>query len=131
MSHSCWHGGACYILTERASGDIAGFYTLSAASIDQKDLPNETTKKLARYKIIPAVNLGRLAIDLRFRGRKLGSTLVSNAVKRTAQSEIAVFAMIVDAKDAAAEAFYLHHNFLHCGSVPGKMMASIATLLDR
>ena len=88
-------------------------------------------KNMPRYPVLPAVRLGRLAVDQRFQGRKLGSVLLFDAIVRAARSEIAVYAMIVDAKDAAAEAFYLHHNFLRYGSVPGRLMALIDELVER
>jgi predicted N-acetyltransferase YhbS len=43
--------------------------------------------------------LGRLAVDQSFRGRKLGSALLWDAVQRSVKSDIAVFARVVDAKD--------------------------------
>lgn len=91
---------------------IAGFYTLASASILLDDLPPELTKKLPRYPTVPAVSMGRLAVDLAFQGQGLGGALLADALTRTLRSEIAVYALLVDAKDAAAVSFYRHHGFI-------------------
>ncbi len=70
--------------------------------------------------------MGRLAVDHRFKGRKLGAALLLNAAARAARSEVAVHALLVEAKDEAAEAFYRHHGFVPV-AVPRQLMAPIAT----
>lgn len=120
---------ACYIAVDRATDSIAGFYTLSAADIPVTDLPADLARRLPRYPAVPAARLGRLAVDHRFAGRKLGSGLLGDAAMRAAASEVAVFAMVVDAKDALAEAFYRHHGFVGYASAPGRLMAPLASLL--
>lgn len=122
---------ACTIAEHRATGAIAGFYTLSAADIPVTDLPPEMAKRLPRYPTLPAARLGRLAVDSRFTGQKLGTALLVDAILRAAASEVAVFAMVVDAKDAQAEAFYRHHGFSTYASAPGKLMAPLSALLAR
>ena len=122
---------ACIIAEHRASGTIAGFYTLSAADLPVTELPPDMAKRLPRYPTLPAARLGRLAVDSRFTGQKLGTGLLADAILRAAASEVAVFAMVVDAKDAQAEAFYRHHGFATYASAPGKLMAPLSTLLAR
>lgn len=108
---------ASFVAVERTSGLVAGFYTLSAADLLLADLlladlPSELARRLPRYPTLPAARLGRLAVDLRFCGRKLGAALLADAVDRAAVSEVASYALAVDAKDETAEAFYHHHVFL-------------------
>ena len=91
---------------------IAGYYTLASASLVLADLPASTGKKLPRYPTVPAVRMGRLAVDQAFKGQGLGGALLADALDRAARSEIAAFALMVDAKDDAAAAFYQHHGFL-------------------
>lgn len=102
----------CFVLTEAASGAIAGYYTLTATSILTSQLPDTITAKLPRYAAIPAVLIGRLAIAASFQARKLGSALLADAITRTARADIATFAILVDPKDDAARRFYQHHGFL-------------------
>lgn len=91
---------------------IAGYYTLASASLLLVDLPASTGKKLPRYPTVPAVRMGRLAVDQAFKGQGLGGALLADALDRAARSEIAAFALMVDAKDEAAAAFYRHHGFV-------------------
>jgi GNAT superfamily N-acetyltransferase len=93
---------ACYIAVHRASDTIVGFYTLSAADILLTDVPPDLSKRLPRYPTLPAARLGRLAVDRRSIGQKLGAALLADAIIRAAGSEVAVYAMVVDAKDAQA-----------------------------
>ena len=90
---------------------IAGFYTISSSSIRLDQLSQATRKKLSRYNDVPVVRIGRLAVDQEFRGRGLGSTLIYDAIKRVVQSGIGVYAVVVDAKDENAIAFYKHMEF--------------------
>jgi GNAT superfamily N-acetyltransferase len=122
---------ACYIAVHQESDVIAGFYTLSAADILLTELPTDLTGRLPRYPTLPAARIGRLAIHRNFVGQKLGSALLADAVARAAASEVAVFAVVVDAKDAEAEAFYRHHGFASYTSLPGKLVAPLASLLPR
>jgi ribosomal protein S18 acetylase RimI-like enzyme len=102
---------ACYVAICNDSDQVAGFYTLSAAQIAVTQLPDDLRKKLPRYPSVPAVRIGRLAVDTKFQGLGLGSTLLINAIFRTLKSDIAAYAVIVDAKDDKATAFYRHHGF--------------------
>lgn len=102
---------ACFVAL--ADGQrIAGYYTLASASLLLADLPVSTGKKLPRYPTVPAVRMGRLAVDHAFKGQGLGGSLLADALDRAARSEIAAFALMVDAKDEAAAEFYRHHGFI-------------------
>jgi ribosomal protein S18 acetylase RimI-like enzyme len=102
---------ACFVALD-ASKRIAGYYTLASASLLLADLPASTGKKLPRYPTVPAVRMGRLAVDREFSRQGLGGALLADALDRAARSEIAAYALIVDAKDEAATAFYRHHGFI-------------------
>jgi GNAT superfamily N-acetyltransferase len=91
---------------------IGGFYTLSGTALRLNDLPQDIVNRLPRYPLVPATLIGRLAIDRRYHGQGWGSFLFLDALHRCARSEIASFAVIVDAIDDEARAFYLRHSFL-------------------
>jgi predicted GNAT family N-acyltransferase len=80
---------------------------------------------------VPVARLGRLAVAQAYRGRKLGSALLWDAVQRSLRSEIAVFALVVDAKDDQAEAFYEHHGFLRFGSRSRQLFLPLTGLKSR
>jgi predicted GNAT family N-acyltransferase len=75
-------------------------------------MPQALAKKLPRYPDVPIARLGRLAVDTKFRGRKLGAVLLWDAIQRAARSEVIVYGVMVDAKDNAAATFYEHHGFI-------------------
>ncbi|WP_323123337.1 GNAT family N-acetyltransferase [Burkholderia alba] len=117
---------ACFVMLD---GDIVvGYYTLSAASIALADLPREVARKLPRYPAIPAVRMGRLAVDRRYRGKGLGATLLVNALRRAASSEIPAVALTVDAKDESAAAFYGHFGFQSLTHDPLALFLPLATV---
>ena len=117
----------CFVAVESATGQIAAFYTLSAASIPFVDLPPEDTKRLPRYPTLPAVRIGRLAVDERFQGRGLGAALLMNAARRTMQADAAAFTLLVDAKNDQAVAFYRRYGFRHLVSQPRTLFLPLAT----
>ncbi len=106
---------------------IAGYYTLASASVLLADLPAPVIKKLPRYPTVPAVRMGRLAVDLAFKRQGLGAALLADALSRASRSEVAAYALIVDAKDNAAAAFYQHHGFIALPESPRTLFLPLAT----
>jgi len=117
---------SCYVAISKDSDHIAGFYTLSAAQVPVTQLPDSIKKKLPRYPSVRAVRIGRLAIDTRFHGKEFGGTLLINAIFRTLRSDIAAFAVVVDAKDDNATAFYRHYGFLDLDIKKRQMFVQIS-----
>ena len=117
---------ACYVAVQHDTNAVAGYYTLAAASVPLTELPESLSKRLPRYPSVPVARVGRLAIDLSFQGRKLGGALLADAALRTLRSEVAVFALVVDAKDDAAVAFYRHHGFEMYGGQPKQLIVPMA-----
>jgi GNAT superfamily N-acetyltransferase len=114
-------------------GGVAGYYTLSSTSVRLAELPALTVRKLPRYPLVPATLLGRLAVDRRQQGKGYGRFLLADALYRAARSEIASFAVIVDAKDDNARRFYERESFLPLPEQPMRLfrpMADIAKLLE-
>jgi GNAT superfamily N-acetyltransferase len=118
----------CFVAVEIATGRVAAYYTLSAASIPLMDLPSEENKRLPRYPILPAVRIGRLAVDERFHGRGLGAAILADAGHRTMRADAAAFAILVDAKNDHAVAFYRHQGFRAVVGRPRTLFLPIATM---
>src|SRR5690606_10591831 len=111
----------------------AGYYTLSSTAVNVGEWPPETIRRLPRYPLVPATLLGRLAVDRRHRGRGYGRFLLADALHRALGSEIASFAVIVDAKNEEACRFYERESFLRFPDQPLKLfrpMADIAALFS-
>jgi ribosomal protein S18 acetylase RimI-like enzyme len=107
---------------------IAGFYTLSQYAVDLGDIPAELTKKLPKYPMVSATLLERLAVSSGFRGRGLGEKLM-DALYRSLElsKQVASAAVVVDAKDASAEAFYKRYGFIELPRVARWMFIPVAT----
>jgi GNAT superfamily N-acetyltransferase len=121
---------SCFVLTDGSAAPL-GYYTLAATSISLTDLPASLSKKLPRYPAIPATLMGRLAVDARHRGQRLGELLLLDAFSRTLRAEIATYAFVVDAKDETAAGFYSAYNFQPLTAESRRMfipMAEIAKL---
>lgn len=111
-------------------GTIAGYYTLSSTAVNVGDWPAQTVRKLPRYPLIPATLLGRLAVDWRRQGRGYGRYLLADALFRAVSSEIASFAVIVDAKDETARTFYERESFLPFPDQPMKLFRPMADIAE-
>lgn len=117
---------SCYVALDADTALVAGYYTLAAGGVPLGDVPETLAKRLPRYPSVPIARLGRLAVDQAHRGRQLGAALLWDAATRAARSEVAMFALVVDAKDEQAEAFYRHHGFLAFGSLAKQLIFPLA-----
>jgi GNAT superfamily N-acetyltransferase len=117
-----------FIARHSTTDRIAGFYTLSAAQFPFTDLDEDWRRKLPHYPSLPAVLIGRLAIDRRFKGQGLGSALKADAAARTIRSDIAARFLVVDALDEDAALFYRHHGFRRVPGDGNRLFIPLATL---
>ena len=122
------HIANCFVAVEAVTIHVAAYYTISAASIPLVDLPPEETKRLPRYPTVPAVRIGRLAVDQRFQGRGLGGALLADAASRTLKADAAAFTLLVDAKNDQAVAFYQRFGFRVPASQPRTLFLPLATV---
>jgi GNAT superfamily N-acetyltransferase len=120
-----------FVAVDDALG-VVGFYSLSSFALSLESLPDELARKLPRYDAIPAALIGRLARDKRVRGRRIGELLLADAVRRILNvgATLAVFAIVVDAKDEHAERFYQAFGFRSFPLHPNRLflLASSAAL---
>ena len=108
---------------------IAGFYCLSVLSLALDEIPPELARKLPRYDDIPAVLIGRLARAERLGGQGLGGLLLADAIHRilAAERTLAAFAILVDAKNERAAAFYAQYGFRPFPLHPRRLFLLTAT----
>ncbi|GAB6041483.1 GNAT family N-acetyltransferase [Endothiovibrio diazotrophicus] len=100
---------------------VIGYYTLSAGGLGGTELPEERRRRLPGYPI-PVAMLGRLAVARDPQGDGIGAILLANALSRVAQAArvMAVYAVVVEAIDERAAAFYDRFGFLPLRSHPLK-----------
>ncbi len=117
-----------------AAGDpptkIIGYYTLSAASFSRDELPAALARKLPHYPI-PAALIGRLAVDQHFQGLNYGKFLLLNAFERVmrANEVLAIHAMVVEAKNEKAAAFYKRYGFESFSGHSRRLFLPLAKLM--
>lgn len=105
-------GARTYVTRPWRSHRVAGFYALATSSVQHA----EATPRAARgmpHSPIPAILLGRLAVDQKDQGAGLGSHLLRDAIARTltAADAIGVRVLLVHAADENARSFYLNFDF--------------------
>jgi GNAT superfamily N-acetyltransferase len=124
------YAAAPFVLCESDNPAVLGYYTLSAISIDVRELPDETARKLPRYPEIPATLIGRLAVDRNRRGERLGEFLLMDALYRSLHqaAEIAAAAIVVDAKDDDARRFYETYDFRIFPDRPDRLFLPMAAV---
>ena len=121
---------APFVLCEGKSNAVLGYYTLSALSVDVGAWPEDMARKLPRYPVVPATLLGRLAVDRRLRGKGMGEYLLMDALRRAliASRQVAAVAVIVDAKDDSAVAFYRRYGFIPFVDEPNRLFLPMGTI---
>lgn len=118
-----------YVAHNRGSSKVLGYYTLSATSFGKKNLPEAEARRLPHYPI-PAALLGRLAVNRSCQGQDLGKYLLFDAFHRVLQAAetLAVYALVVDAKNDKARAFYEHYGFQRFPNMRSRLFIPLETL---
>lgn len=109
--------------------DIAGFYTLSAISIELSHLPPNLSGKLPRHPI-PAALIGRLAVARGAQGNGIGKILMADAIERTlaVSNDIAIYSIVVDAIDERAQEFYRQFGFVPLTSENRRLFLALKSI---
>ncbi len=99
-------------ILDDAPNSICGYYALTLAELENRNLPEAWRKKMPRR--IPGVKLGRLAVDKRFQGKGLGDLLLIDALTRAQRiyQEAGGIGLFVDAIDAQAAGYYRRFGFV-------------------
>ena len=101
---------ATYVL--RRGEQVIGYYALAMGSVEHSGSPSRLRR--GQPDPVPVLLLARLALDRSEHGRGLGADLLRDALLRAISGarEFGARAVIVDAADEHAAAFYRHHGFL-------------------
>ena len=104
--------GSAVIYASYCDGVIAGFYTLSAHSVTRASVSGGWFARNAPEQV-PAVLLGMLGVDERFKGHGLGASLLRDAIQNAMKiaSLAGARALVVDPTGPDAAAFYEHFGF--------------------
>jgi len=105
--------GRTYVLVSGDESRVWGYYTLASGAMGFDTIPDEWSKRLPQH-FIPAVHLGRLAVDQAIQGRGFGGDLLFDGLQTAGRisEQIGVFAVDVFAINEDAKSFYLRFGFL-------------------
>ncbi|HSS77948.1 MAG TPA: GNAT family N-acetyltransferase [Thermoanaerobaculia bacterium] len=97
---------------EAGPTQILGYYSLAAGSIHRADLPQSAARRFPNFPL-PVARLARLAVDRTQQGKGIGAGLLFDAMARClhAADHVGIAAVIIDAKDEKAKAFYSRYEF--------------------
>ncbi|WP_192483826.1 MULTISPECIES: GNAT family N-acetyltransferase [Cysteiniphilum] len=116
-----------YVAHATDSDEIMGYYTITAAEIIQKALPENINHP--RYPV-SAARICRLVVNNQHKGAGIGAYLLKDALlKIVAAAQImGVFAVIVDAKSDEAKAFYKNYGFIELTGQSLQLILAVATI---
>jgi GNAT superfamily N-acetyltransferase len=121
---------AVFVLRSPDTAQVAGYYTLSAASVEPQSLPPAIVKRLPRYPTLPVLLIGRLAADQRFQGQGIGSALLMSALARSLdiRAQLGAIGVVVDAKDDTARDFYEKYGFVRFDDDACRLLLAMKTI---
>ncbi|WP_354700807.1 GNAT family N-acetyltransferase [Paraconexibacter sp. AEG42_29] len=108
-------------------GHVAGYYTLVVAQLDHERATGSVRRGMSKRFPIPVVLLARLAVDRPHQGTRFGAALLADAMRRAvrAADEVVIRAILIDAIDQQAAAFYQRFGF---EPLPGDDLTLMATI---
>lgn len=112
-------GSRTYVMCD--GHQVVGYYAIAAGSVARGEAPGPIRRNMPNP--IPALILGRLAVDRRFQGMGIGRGLLGDALARSinVSEQVGARVLIVHALDATAAAFYLKHGFATGLQVPNTL----------
>ncbi len=106
---------------------IAGYFSLATGSVRPAEAPKRFARGMPRYPI-GTILIARVAVDLRCQGQRLGSKLLSEALRRAVAASDAAAArlVVVDAIDEAAVGFYQRWGFIDVPDNPRRLLRKMS-----
>ncbi len=121
-----------FVLINEPDVNVLAYYTLCSYTVEIKDLDEAWAKRLPRYPLLPAILLGRLAVDNRQKGNGFGELLLIDALKKSldVSAQVASCAVIAEALDENALSFYLKYGFQQFKQAPLKLYLPMKSVVD-
>ena len=110
---------------------ILGYYSVSMAQVNFENLPADLGKGIPRYPV-PAMRIGRLAVDRSAQGEELGGQLLRHALERALElsRDVGMCIVLVDALDENAKRFYEKFGFLSLIDLPLSLVLPMETIAE-
>jgi GNAT superfamily N-acetyltransferase len=124
---------SCFVLVRQSDNRVVGYFTLSATAVGAAQLPESLVRRLPRYPSLPAILLGRLAVDTSFHGQGFGRRVLISALRkaRDAVSQVGGVVVVVDALHENAARFYEAFGFARFEDEPLRLFIPVASIRDR
>lgn len=105
--------------------EVVGYYALATGSILRRQAPGRIKREMPEP--IPVMVLGRLAVDSKWQGSGLGSSLLRDALLRTynVSRQVGIRALLVHVLSENAKEFYLRYGFMQSPIEPMTLMLSL------
>ncbi|MDR3425425.1 MAG: GNAT family N-acetyltransferase [Alphaproteobacteria bacterium] len=117
--------GASRTYVVAAGQKAVGYYCLASGALALGEAPTSLRRNMPDP--VPVAILGRLAVDMAWRGRGLGAALLQDAFLRTVQAAgiLGIRGLLVHAISDEAKAFYEHHGFIVSPTQPMTLIVSL------
>jgi GNAT superfamily N-acetyltransferase len=108
---------------------VVAYVSLTTGSIRPETAPRRYARGMPRHPL-PTILIARLAVDRRHQGRRLGSRLLAEALRRAVQaSDVAAARLVVvDAIDDHGAAFYRRWGFIDVPENPRRPFRKISDI---
>jgi GNAT superfamily N-acetyltransferase len=105
--------GVTYVaLSSEVPDRILGYYTLANSSICRDMMPEAVLKGLPKYADIPAILIGRFAVDIAFASRGVGHILMSHALNMCLEvSKLSAARYVLNLSYEGAVGWYKKYGF--------------------
>jgi hypothetical protein len=115
------NGARTYVTCEGSV--VRGYFSLAPSSVEFENAPNRIREGLARYPV-PVILLAKLAVDTRLKRKRIGESLLFEALQRSLQASKAIggVAVLVDALDEEARTFYEKYDFEQSPTDPDRLL---------
>jgi len=126
LKNSAAGASRCFVVCSNRT--VIGYYSLSAGAISHEVAPKAMRRNMPDP--LPALLLGRLAVDRRYHNQGLGSALLRDALLRALHiaRDAGVFAILVHALHDQAKQFYLSRGFVESPLQPMTLIMTLATV---
>jgi ribosomal protein S18 acetylase RimI-like enzyme len=116
------------LIEEESPSEIIGFFALTLCEVRIEKLPPQWAKKYP--SVVPGVKLARLAVDKSWQRQGIGGILLVEAMRKAlvVAENAGSIGLFVDAKNEAAQNYYLRYGFERLESSVLEMFLPLQTI---